>query len=56
MKLEQLQARLKELETAITNTTNSVYVLQGHKLEIEFQISELSKPEAPVAPTVETPV
>lgn len=55
MKLEQLQARLRELEVAITNTTNNVYVMQGHKQELEYQISELLKPQLDVNPDA-TPV
>lgn len=51
MKLEQLQTRLKDLEGALTQATNNVYIIQGHKQELEFQISELlqSCPEENVA-------
>lgn len=56
MKLEELQVRLKELESAINNTTNSYHMLLGHKQEIEFQISELMKPPVPAEPMIDQPV
>lgn len=66
MKLEQLRERLKELETGITNTTNSFHILLGHKQEIEFHIKELLKLgiseveepmlDQPVVNSVENPV
>lgn len=43
MKLDQLQSRLKEIETALINAANSYNVIQGHKQELEYQISELQK-------------
>lgn len=45
MTLEELQVRQKQLEVSILNTTQSVYILQGHKQEVDFQISELMKKE-----------
>ena len=59
MKLEQLQERLKDLEGALSQATNNVYVIQGHKQELEFQINELLKPapeENVAAPVGETKV
>jgi hypothetical protein len=41
MTLDELRARADELETAIINTTQMVYILQGHKREVEFQIETL---------------
>ena len=43
MNLEQLQARLTEVNTAIGNTLNQYNILLGHKQEIEFHISNLDK-------------
>ena len=38
MNLEQLQARSGELLNSINMTTNQVFVLQGHKNEVDYQI------------------
>lgn len=38
MTLEQLQARSGELLNSINMTTNQVFVLQGHKNEVDYQI------------------
>jgi len=38
MTLEQLQARSAELLNSINITTNQVFVLQGHKNEVDYQI------------------
>lgn len=43
MTLEQLKQRRNELEIAIHQTTNQVYVFQGQMKEIEFYILELEK-------------
>ncbi len=43
MNLEELQDRKRQLEDGIEKTTQSVYMLQGHKAEVDFQISELLK-------------
>ncbi len=45
MTLEELHVRKTQLESAITSTTQSVWVLQGHKQEVEYQISGLLKPK-----------
>lgn len=44
MNLEQLQARSGELLNSINMTTNQVFVLQGHKNEVDYQI-KLAKEE-----------
>ncbi len=46
MTLEHLQERRLQLDAAINNTTQSVYMLQGHKAEVDFQITELLKKES----------
>lgn len=43
MDLQQLQARRQELETAITTTGNSLYILRGHMQEVEYQIGLLEE-------------
>ncbi len=43
MTLEDLQVRKQQLNLAITNTTQSVFLLQGHLAEVDFQISELQR-------------
>ncbi len=47
MDLNTLIQRKQEIETALIQTGNQYQVLVGHKQEVEFQISELSKPEVP---------
>ena len=46
MTLDELKDRKTQLENAINQTTNQVYVFQGHKQEVEFQIAELEKATA----------
>lgn len=50
MLLDNLQQRRAELESSITQTTNQVFVLHGHKQEIEYQIQlveqKIAKEEA----------
>ncbi len=41
MTLDELQARLDEINASIAQTTNQVLVLHGHKGEIEHQIQTL---------------
>ncbi len=55
MTLEQLLARQQELAVALANATNSVYIVQGHKAEIDWQVSETQKSEARKK-ELETPV
>jgi hypothetical protein len=56
MTLEQLQARSGELQASIMQTTNQVFVLQGHKNEVDYQL-KLAKEEADaLANQVEPPV
>lgn len=43
MTLEQLYARRAELEGALSQTSQSLFILQGHKNEVDYQISELLK-------------
>lgn len=46
MTLESLQSRKAEIQAALVNTTNSVYIIQGHMQEVDYQISLLNpKPE-----------
>jgi hypothetical protein len=56
MNLEQMQARLKEVEGAMVNLVNQHNQFMGHKAELEFQISELSKPVADEPPEPVAPV
>ncbi len=46
MTLEHLQERRQQLDAAINNTSQSVYLLQGHKAEVDFQITELLKKDS----------
>lgn len=41
MNFEQLKERSTELQASITNITNQVLILQGHKNEVDYQISLL---------------
>ncbi len=50
MNLQELQERRASLDTAIANGTQGVYMLQGHKAEVEFQIQELMKESCAGAP------
>lgn len=38
MTLDELNRRKADLENSITQTTNQVLILHGHKQEIEYQI------------------
>lgn len=40
MKLEELLARGLQIAKAIEETTQSVFILKGHKAEVDFQIQE----------------
>ena len=44
MMLEKLQDRLNEIDEVIRVTTMNLYTYQGHRGEVVFQMSELSKP------------
>jgi hypothetical protein len=46
MNLEQLQARSNELQNALVNTTQQMYVIQGHKQEVDYQIHLLNEIES----------
>jgi hypothetical protein len=43
MKLEQLEARLGEIDKAINNTSVQLNVLYGHQAELKYQIDWLKK-------------
>jgi hypothetical protein len=43
MTLVELQERRQQLENSINLGTQQVYILQGHKAEVDYQISELNK-------------
>ena len=43
MTIEELQTRSQALQNSINETTNQVFVLQGHKQEVDFQITLLQK-------------
>ena len=45
MDLLTFKMRLEELDRALTMTTNQVYILQGHKQEVQFHIDALEKAE-----------
>lgn len=46
MTIEQLEKRSKELQDSITSITNQVLILQGHKNEVDYQLSLLiNKPD-----------
>lgn len=56
MNLEQLQARSAELQTAISHSTNQVFVLQGHKNEVDYQLKLAQEEADALANQVEPPV
>jgi hypothetical protein len=56
MTLEQLKARSVELQNSINMTTNQVFVLQGHKHEVEYQIKVAQEEADALANQVEPPV
>jgi hypothetical protein len=56
MTLEQLQARSGELQSSIMQTTNQVFVLQGHKNEVDYQIKLVQEATDALANQVEPPV
>jgi hypothetical protein len=62
MNLEELQGRSKGLAENIERTAQSLYILHGHKAEVDFQISELMKKEnetkvdEPPVPESQSPV
>jgi hypothetical protein len=56
MNLEQLQARSAELQTAISQSTNQVFVLQGHKNEVDYQLKLAQEEADALANQVEPPV
>jgi hypothetical protein len=43
MNLMELMERGMQLAKAIEDTTQSVFILRGHKAEVDFQISELQR-------------
>ena len=57
MNIDQLSARIVELDKAIVNTNQSLYMLHGHKAEAAFQLDNAKKEaealEVPPAPPVE---
>jgi len=53
MNLEELQVRSKLIGHEVEKATQTLYVLQGHKQEVDFQISELEKAVAEAAPEPE---
>jgi len=46
MNLEQLQARSNELQGALVQTTQQMYVIQGHKQEVDYQIQLINEAAA----------
>ncbi len=46
MNLEQLQVRSNELQNALIQTTQQMYVIQGHKQEVDYQIQVIVEAEA----------
>lgn len=46
MDLDALRVRKSEIESAITQTTNSVYTLQGHLQEVAYQMKLAEDAEA----------
>lgn len=58
MSLEQLRAREAEVKSSIMQVTNQLFVLQGHKDEVNYQIKmalEAAEAEA-TPPETEAPV
>lgn len=50
MTLEQLKERRGSLEGNILQITQNLYMLHGHKAEVDFQISELEKTAEVIVP------
>ena len=46
MTLVELKDRRSSLDANITQITQNLYMLHGHRAEVEFQISELEKEAA----------
>lgn len=42
MNIEKLQQRASDIQKSISSLTNQVLILQGHKDEIDYQISLLT--------------
>jgi hypothetical protein len=57
MTLEELQVRSRLIGQEVEKAMQTLYILQGHKQEVDFQIAELEKPvpEAPPEPEPENP-
>ena len=53
---EQWSKRVQEIDTALVNATNNVYVLQGHRAEAVYHLGEAKKAEEALAIPVEPPV
>jgi hypothetical protein len=43
MTLEELKDRVLSLEASINQITQNLYMLHGHRAEVQYQISELEK-------------
>jgi hypothetical protein len=56
MTVEQLEARAVELANSISMTTNQVFVLQGHKNEVDYQLKLAKEAAEALANAVEPPV
>lgn len=58
MNLETLLERIKEIETAIVNTTNQLNILFGHKNETQHWVNQIQNQdkeiETPVEPKVDS--
>jgi hypothetical protein len=50
MTLEELQVRSKLIGVEVEKAHQTLYILQGHKQEVDYQISELEKPVPMVEP------
>jgi len=48
MTLDELQVRSRLIGQEVEKATQTLYILQGHKQEVDFQIADLEKP-VPVA-------
>lgn len=56
MTIDELQQRSCDLQASINQTTNQVFVLQGHKNEVDYQLKLAKEAAEALAKSEEPPV
>lgn len=56
MTIDELQQRSCDLQNSINQTTNQVFVLQGHKNEVDYQLKLAHEAAEALAKSEEPPV